>query len=131
MKKITAKAQKREAAPKVLTSNDNVQEKKILSGKDVVGVCESKIINIEIPGWDACIRARVPTPKMILELRTKAATNEIFQEKLFRACLIDFTEDDFNALEDSNGLRYYELMTAVVENTDLFSRALTKDNVKK
>lgn len=127
MKKTTARAQKREEVVKPVEMKEN----KILSGKDVVNICEAKIVIVTIPGWDACIRARVPSPKQITELRLKAATNEDFQEKLFRACLIDFSEEDFNALEESNGLRYYELMTAVVENTDLFSRALTQDNIKK
>jgi hypothetical protein len=105
--------------------------KKMLSGKDVVGICAAKIIEIHIPGWDAYIRGQVPSPRVIQELRLQATTQEAFQEALFRKCLIDFTDDDFKALEESNGLRYYELMTAVIENTDLFSQALTKENIKK
>jgi hypothetical protein len=112
----------------------NVKEsapKKYLSGAEVVNICEAKIVDIYVPGWDAYIRGKVPSPKAIQELRLKAPTQEAFQEKLFRACLIDFSEADFEKLEESNGLRYYELMTAVIENTDLFSQALTKENIKK
>lgn len=130
MKKVTVRSQKKAAAPEVMQPVAKPADKKVFSGKDVVSICASKIVEINIPGWDGCIRGRVPSPKKILELRTKAPTNEAFQEQLFRACLIDFTDEDFEALADSNGLRYYELMTAVIENTDLFSKALSQDNVK-
>jgi hypothetical protein len=105
--------------------------KKYISGADAVNICEAKIVDIYIPGWDSYVRGKVPSPKAIQELRLKASTQEEFQEKLFRACLIDFKEEDFAKLEEANGLRYYELMTAVIENTDLFSQAMTKDNIKK
>lgn len=110
---------------------ENKAEKKYLSGAQVAEICEAKIVDIYIKGWDSYVRGKVPSPKMIQELRLKAPTQEEFQEKLFRACLIDFTEADFQKLENANGLRYYELMTAVIENTDLFSQAMTKDNIKK
>lgn len=109
----------------------NKTEKVFMTGLEVVKKCESKIIDIYIKAWDSYIRGKVPSPKEIKDLRLQHKDAESFNDALFRASLIDFTDKDFKALEASNGLRYLELMTAVLENTDLFGNVLKEKNIKK
>jgi hypothetical protein len=102
----------------------------VLSGKQIMEACAAKIVNVPVPGWDASVRCRVPNPGTIYEMRLASANNEVFMKKLFQACLVDLTKEQVDELENSNGLKYYELYNAVISNTDLFTNALKKENVK-
>lgn len=103
---------------------------KVLSPADVVKICAPTIVDVYVPAWDACVRCKIPTAAVIYDIRAKGATNEEFQKSLFKACLMDFNDAQLKALEESNGLKYFELYTAVISNTDLFTQALSKANVK-
>lgn len=131
VKKIKKTKTEKQAKSQKLAEQIANEPKVFLTGAQVVKKCESKIIEIYIPAWKQYIRGKVPTPKVIKELRLKHKNSEAFNDALFRATLIDFADKDFDALEESNGLRYLELMTAVLENADLFGNALKEKNIKK
>jgi hypothetical protein len=103
---------------------------RVLSPSDIVKICAPKIVDVYVPAWDACVRCRIPTSSKIYDIRAKAPTNDEFQKLLFKACLMDFDDAQLAALEESNGLKYFELYTAVISNTDLFTQGLSKANVK-
>lgn len=117
---------------RTIVSNQPVKSNnpRVLSPADVIKICEAKIVDVYVPGWDACVRCRVPSANTIYDIRTRAATNEAFQVELFKACLMDFTPKQLEDLSQANGIKYFELYTAVISNTDLFTQALSKDNVK-
>lgn len=115
---IVASKQPASSAPKVLTP------------AEIVKICAPKIVDVYIPAWDACVRCKIPTAPEIYDIRAKAPTNDEFQQSLFKACLLDFSDAQLKELEKSNGLKYFELYTAVIQNTDLFSQGLSKANIK-
>jgi len=130
--KKATRVEKQAKASKAKIEDAVIVEKKVfLTGKEVVKKCKAKIVEIYIEPWKQYIRGQVPTPKIIKKLREKYKDADAFNDALFRASLIDFTEEDFVELEKSNGIRYLELMTAVISNTDLFSNALKSKNIKK
>ena len=103
---------------------------RVLSPADIVKICAPKIVDVYVPAWDACVRCRIPTAATIYDIRAKGATNEDFQKELFKACLMDFNDAQLKALEEANGLKYFELYTAVISNTDLFTQGMSKANIK-
>ena len=134
MKKETVKSIARKSDNKV-TANDkatalDVTPKRILSGKEVADKIEAKITEVEVPSLGGSVRCQVPDHKVIYDMKLKAATNEEFQSELFKAVLIDFTAEDLERLEKANGIKYFELFSAVMSKTDLFTGALQQDNIK-
>jgi len=78
----------------------------------------------------ACVRCQLPVGDTIYKMRISADNDMVFKENLFKACLMDFSEEQIKQLEKSNGLRYMELFTLVMGSTDLFLLGLGKDNIK-
>lgn len=104
--------------------------KKYLSPADLLQICKSSVVDVPIPAWDAYVKCKIPSADEIYNLRVSAPSNEDFQKALFRACLIDFTPAQLDELSESNGLKYFELYNAVINNTDLFTIGITKGFAK-
>lgn len=107
-----------------------IENEKLLSPAQILDICKTKIVDVLVPSWDACVRCSVPKASIIYDMRVKAKDNEVFQKKLFQACLLDFTPEQLTELEEANGLKYLELYSAVISNTDLFTQSLSKQNIK-
>lgn len=103
---------------------------RVLSPADIVKICAPKIVDVYVPAWDACVKCKIPAASTIYDIRSKASTNEDFQKELFKSCLMDFNDAQLKELEVANGLKYFELYTAVISNTDLFTQGMSKANIK-
>lgn len=103
---------------------------KVLSGKEVISKIEAKIVEVEVAGLGGAIRCKVPDHKTIYDMKMKHSNNEAFQSALFKACLVDFTEEDLDKLEEANGIKYFEMFSAVMGKVDMFTNAMKESKVK-
>ena len=104
--------------------------KKIMTPDEILKHCKSDIVDVYVPSMDACVRCKLPVGDTIYKMRIAADTDQVFKKLLFKACLMDFSDEQIEELEASNGLRYMELFTLVMGSTDLFLLGLGKKNIK-
>lgn len=105
----------------------------VMSPADIIKHCASETVLVPVPGWGAgvCVPCRIPEPEKILELRISHADPTEFNKALFAASLQDFTADQLEQLKAGNGLKYLQLFNAVTSAADLFSTALSPENMGK
>lgn len=118
---MTAKKQKKSAGASA----------PVLSPKDILKHLENEVVFVSVPEWGATVECRIPDADELFKLRMANSENEAFQKALFKASLLGFTDKDIEKLEKGNGLKYFQLFTAVMGCTDLFTTALKEDNIKK
>ena len=107
-----------------------MKKAKVLKPADVVNMLKSQIVDVLVPEWGASVRCCVPDHKTVFAMRAAAANNEDFQAALFKACLVDFNEDQLEQLEKGHGIKYFQLFNAVMQSGDLFGVPLAADKIK-
>ena len=103
----------------------------ILSPKQILEHVESKTIMVFIPEWNAEVPCKIPDADGLFQLRMENVGKEEFEKALFKSALVGFSDADIKKLEAGNGLKYFQLFTAVMSNTDLFATAMQDGNIKK
>ena len=129
-KEIKNPTKKQQAVIAKRKTTEDVINKRIMTPDEVIEHCKADIIDIYVPSMKACVRCQLPVGDTIYKMRISAENDMVFKENLFKACLMDFSEEQIKQLEKSNGLRYMELFTLVMGSTDLFLLGLGKDNIK-
>ncbi len=107
-----------------------MKKAKILSPKDIISMLKSEVVEVLVPEWGAAVKCRVPDHNTVYQLRVSSASNEDFQAALFKACLVDFSAAEIEALEKGHGVKYFQLFNAVMQSGDLFGVALAPEKIK-
>ena len=108
-----------------------MKKKKVLKPSEILKHIENKPIFVDVPEWNVAVECMVPTPDVLFKMKMENPSNEDFMKALFRASLVGFADEQLDELEKANGLKYFQLFTAVTTSTDLFSTAVGDENIKK
>lgn len=105
-------------------------EVKVLKPEQVIEQMKAQIILVQVPCLDGAVRCRLPDHAKLFKMKELTQNKDKFTEALFRSCLMDFTEEQLDELEKSDGFKYAELFKAVMSNSDLFIQTLSEQNIK-
>ena len=90
------------------------QAVKVFGRDEILAHVETKIENVEVSGWGGCVRIRPPNFQVISKLKLDYPDERDFQFALLTACMVDLQPDDVRAMMTGNGLRYAQLLDAVL-----------------
>ncbi|MEW6712519.1 MAG: hypothetical protein AB1403_22065 [Candidatus Riflebacteria bacterium] len=102
------------------TKKEN-NETKVLSGPEILGHLKAEIITVPIPEWGAGVRCANPAPETFFESeKLKAVDPKAAADLLFKACLIDITPAELDAIERADGAKYLQLFAALTRHLSFF-----------
>lgn len=119
-----------EAVPVTADKPADKPAPKLMSPGEVLDYVEAKIINVIVPEWNAIVRCKAPNAQAIFDIRNKYANEREASEAIVMAFLMDFTPEQLDKLKEGDGVKYSQLLQAVIKNTDTFRNAMRESNIK-